>query len=215
NQVTPYEIPPIGPRPLVEPPLQDDDSRVRGLRGQRGGLSAKLIGRRTSTRTARPCVRPGRNRAPSTYARAAPSKPTCELSSTRDRGSGRPSVSITIWTTTVPVVPVRRSMSGSPSGGPASSTGGSFTAIGLHGPSGAPSTPWSPTASRPPRNSTLGSNGARASIGGSPMGACGGTSIGGATGPGTGSNPFTTFDPSSEGCGHEMRIGGPSTPATW
>src|SRR5438034_8793409 len=89
DQVTPYEIPPIGPRPLVEPPLQNDDSRVRGLHGQRGGLSVKLIGRRTSTRTARPCVRPGRNRAPSTYARAAPSKPTCELSSTRDRGSGR------------------------------------------------------------------------------------------------------------------------------
>src|SRR5947208_15167094 len=75
DQVTPYEIPPIGPRPLVEPPLQNDDSRVRGLHGQRGGLSVKLIGRRTSTRTARPCVRTGRNRAPSTYARAAPCSP--------------------------------------------------------------------------------------------------------------------------------------------
>src|SRR5207247_1781810 len=32
DQVTPYEIPPIGPRPLVEPPLQNDDSRVRGRR---------------------------------------------------------------------------------------------------------------------------------------------------------------------------------------
>src|SRR5438093_8033125 len=31
DQVTPYEIPPIGPRPLVEPPLQNDDSRVRGV----------------------------------------------------------------------------------------------------------------------------------------------------------------------------------------
>src|SRR2546430_2235837 len=38
DQVTPYEIPPIGPRPLVEPPLQNDDSRVRRLHGQRAGL---------------------------------------------------------------------------------------------------------------------------------------------------------------------------------
>src|SRR5437016_3717551 len=30
DQVTPYEIPPIGLRPLVECPLQNDDSRVRG-----------------------------------------------------------------------------------------------------------------------------------------------------------------------------------------
>src|SRR5438552_3750840 len=135
DQVTPYEIPPIGPRPLVEPPLQNDDSRVRGLHGQRGGLSVKLIGRRTSTRTARPCVRPGRNTAPSTYARAAGSKPACELWSTREPGSARPSVSITTCTTTVPTVPARSNASGYVSGGPASSAGGSSTAAALHGPS--------------------------------------------------------------------------------
>src|ERR1041385_5129829 len=63
DQVTPYEIPPIGPRPLVEPPLQNDDSRVRGLHRQRGGLSVKLIGRRTSTPPARPRGRPRPKRA--------------------------------------------------------------------------------------------------------------------------------------------------------
>src|SRR5881396_504020 len=96
---------------------------MRRLAGQRAGVSVKPIGRRTNTRTARPCARPGRNTAPSTNARAASSKPACELWSTREAGSARPTVSITTCTTTVPTVPVRRSTSGYTSAGPASSTG--------------------------------------------------------------------------------------------
>src|SRR5207249_11715275 len=37
DQVTPYEIPPIGPRPLVEPPLQNDDSQARRAPPAGGG----------------------------------------------------------------------------------------------------------------------------------------------------------------------------------
>src|SRR5438067_11013982 len=53
-EVTAYEIPPIGLRPLVEPPLQNDDSRVRRRRHLR-----RVRRHGIRTRTARPGTRPG------------------------------------------------------------------------------------------------------------------------------------------------------------
>src|SRR5439155_8024787 len=53
DQVTAYEIPPIDVRPLVEPPLQNDDSRVRGRRHGVPGLRRHCPKTRTPQRPVR------------------------------------------------------------------------------------------------------------------------------------------------------------------
>src|SRR5439155_3617923 len=61
------------------------------------------------------------------------------------------------------------------------------------------------------RSSTCGSKGTRVSIGGSLIGAGDGTSTGDAGGPGIWSGG-AACDRSCGACGHEMMMGGPSTP---
>src|SRR5437773_11631560 len=79
DRVTAYEIPPIGLRPLVESPLQNDDSRVTGrphLRTERRHC--------ITTRTAWPWTRPGQNRPRRTRVarvarRASPGHPVTDM----------------------------------------------------------------------------------------------------------------------------------------
>src|SRR4029077_9988653 len=87
DRVTPYEIPPIGLRPLVETPLQNDDRRVgHRLTGCRSGRR-----RCTRTRAARPCTRPGENRAWRTWStRASRSAGLGEETTAMEAGSTPP-----------------------------------------------------------------------------------------------------------------------------
>src|SRR6267378_438333 len=99
DRVTAYEIPPIGLRPLVEPPLQNDDSRVRG----RVHRPRRVRRHCTKTRTARPWTRPGENRAGRTWStRVSRSAGPGDDTTAMEAGSTPPVLSTTNRTTATP-----------------------------------------------------------------------------------------------------------------
>src|SRR5438128_942762 len=99
DRVTAYEIPPIGLRPLVEPPLQNDDSRVRGRLHRLRSVRRHCI----TTRTARPWTRPGENRAGRTWStRVCRSAGLGDETTAMEPGSPRPVRSTTNRTSATP-----------------------------------------------------------------------------------------------------------------
>src|SRR3989441_7193675 len=99
DQVTPYEIPPIGLRPLVETPLQNDDSRVRRRLHRLRSVRRHC----TRTRAARPCTRPGENRAWRTWStRVSRSAGLGDETTVMEAGSTPPMLSTTKRTTATP-----------------------------------------------------------------------------------------------------------------
>src|SRR6266513_5513320 len=98
DRVTAYEIPPIGLRPLVESPLQNDDSRVTG-RPHLRTVRRHCI----TTRTAWPWTRPGANRTGRTWStRVSRNAGLGDDITAMDEGSTAPALSTTNRTSATP-----------------------------------------------------------------------------------------------------------------